>query len=551
MNVFFNEIGTKISSNIQTRTISHINPTTVSSTLSQFREISINDVLKIIGNLDLSCAKGYDSIPTSLLKNNSTKFAELLCNSINSCFHNNCFPNQMKIARITPIFKSGDKLDKTNYRPISVLPILSKPFERAIQSQLLSHFKCNKTINKNQFGFIEKSSTLSATLNLTEKIYNNLEHKKKTACIFIDLMKAFDCVQYDILLIKLQNYGIVGAAHELLKDYLSNRYQYVEINSIKSKKLKLISGVPQGSILGPILFTIYVNDIFNLNLSGEIQMFADDAVLVYGENNFLDLKKNMENDLKIINEWLELNNMRLNVKKTNFIIFQTSTIPNEGFCCVEFQNKQILRVQETCYLGLYIDTRLKWQKQINHIKSKIAPLIGVLRRVGYFINENVKNSIYNSYVLSSLLYLLPIWGAACNSRLDELEIVQKAALKSLYSQRTDHASLDLFSPNRLPIHKLKEYEFLLTIYKIENDMLKSNNVFVRNFNVSGRHTRNAKDFRLPKYSFNITRNSVFYGGFDIYNKLPSPIKRLKLKDFKIEIKKKLFNEYRNYYLSIH
>lgn len=554
MNEFFNNIGIQlsntISTTIQSQSFDNNNTTTRLIDFTVFEPTNKQEILNIISKLDTACARGWDNVSPNMVHTNTDKISESLSDSINKSFIHNTFPDKLKIARITPIYKSGDKTDISNYRPISVLPIYSKIYERSMYTRLQSYVRINNILNCNQFGFLEQSNTLSATLNLTETIYTHLEAKKRTACIFIDLMKAFDCVDHKILIQKLEKYGILGNSLELLKNYLKNRKQYVYLNNKKSHLLTVKCGIPQGSILGPLLFSIYVNDIFDLPLNGKILLFADDAVIIYGETSLAELKDNMEHDLEILTSWLQKNKFRLNIKKTNFIIFQsTNRLP--VFDEIKINDDIVKRVDNTRYLGLQIDSRLKWTSHVDVIKSKISPIIGVLRRVGKFLKKEVALNIYFSHILSHLLYAISIWGAACKTIINELQILQNKSLKALFSLRKYHPSKLLYNTTILPVTKLIKYDYLLTVYKLEHKMLKFNSHITINLEITGRITRNAFKFRIPKYSMQVTRNSIFYTGFDLYNKLPANIRELNINQFKKQIKEILYQEYVREYDSSH
>jgi hypothetical protein len=193
------------------------------------------------------------------------------------------FPDALKIARVVPIHKEGPTDDPSNYRPISVLSLFSKIFELLIRKRLEILLFSNGIINKNQFGFLKKSSTSSAASNLVNEITTKINNKLKTACLFVDLRKAFDCLKYSSLELILHNLGIRSDAKKLLMSYLTNRQQFVVCNGVQSSMSLVVGGVPQGSVLGPLLFLLYINGIFDLKLNGFVQLYADDMALVYGQ----------------------------------------------------------------------------------------------------------------------------------------------------------------------------------------------------------------------------------------------------------------------------
>jgi hypothetical protein len=295
-----------------------------------FDPTDADEVSLIIDKLNTRSACGVDGFRMKYLKRIKDRLIPFLVRSINECIATGVFPDSLKIARVVPVHKGGDSTDPKNYRPISVLPLFSKIFEMVVRDRLEMFLNRNGVIHRNQFGFTRKSNTTAACLNLMKRIYDSMNKKKKTACIFVDLTKAFDCVDFDILRTKLHKIGIRGSALKLLSNYLTNRKQCVIIDGTVSGVTDVSCGVPQGSVLGPILFLIYINDLFSLRLFSEQQCFADDSVLTFSANDYSDLCFQMKSDLCEFNGWLVRNRLTMNVSKTSFMIFSlrnTNTIP--------------------------------------------------------------------------------------------------------------------------------------------------------------------------------------------------------------------------------
>ena len=266
---------------------------------------------------------GHDGLSTILLKAIKHDICKPITLIINQSLYTGIFPNKLKLAKVIPIYKKGDNTKLENYRPISILPAISKIFERAIFDQLSEHLKNKNVLYSSQYGFRKHHSTELAVLELIDRITQELDNSHVSINIYLDLSKAFDTLDHNILLYKLNCYGIRGPALNLFKSYLSNRQQYVEFRNYRSPYAPISIGVPQGSILGPLLFIIYVNDITAASDIFNCTMYADDTTLSTSINcsenyNNCDL---INSELSKINEWLIVNKLSLNTSKTKYMLF--------------------------------------------------------------------------------------------------------------------------------------------------------------------------------------------------------------------------------------
>ena len=282
--------------------------------------ISIDEVLDIINQLESKSA-GPQSIPVKLLKLIPDLIITPLCKIISNSFTSGVFPESLKISKVIPIHKEGSTQILNNYRPISLLSVFDKIIEKLMHKRLYSFLTDHNILFQNQFGFRKNNSTTYALIQITEMIKESIDNHKYGCGIFIDLRKAFDTVNHNILLIKLEHYGIRGTALNWFKSYISNRKQYVFLNGESSKLKEVSCGVPQGSVLGPLLFLLYINDLPNISKNFDFYLFADDTN-IYCEANTLDeLEFTINKELKELRSWLIVNRLSLNINKTNFVIF--------------------------------------------------------------------------------------------------------------------------------------------------------------------------------------------------------------------------------------
>ena len=328
-NVFFTNIGEKIAKGINydgnKNYGNYLNKEIHSSfTFSNIDEAAI---IKIIYNLAPKSSSGCDGISSKLLKVIAPVIIKPLTLLINQVLTTGTFPDNLKIAKVIPICKKGDPSLFENYRPISLLPAISKVLEKIIALQLSSYFEKNKFLFDNQYGFRPKHSTEHAALELIDRITNKMDTNEIPLNIFLDLSKAFDTIDHTILLNKLKYYGLKGPTLNLFQSYLSNMKQYTEIEDTTSTILLIQVGVPQGSILGPILFIIYVNDLPQYSNKFDFIMYADDTTLSSTIDSFSDINSNANADSLInaeickVIEWLKINKLSLNKNKSKYMTF--------------------------------------------------------------------------------------------------------------------------------------------------------------------------------------------------------------------------------------
>lgn len=258
-----------------------------------------------------------DGITAEILKETVQIISPLLVHLINIIYKNGTWPNSLKLAVIKPLHKKGDKYIIENYRPISLTSTIAKVLEKSIKHRLVKYLEKFNLLSKKQFGFRQNTSTNDAIAYLTNEIYQSIDSSKPSVCVFIDLAKAFDTISHKRVLEKLRDFGVRGICHKLFSDYLTNRTQYVKIENFLSDPKTVLCGLPQGTVLAPIMFIIYLNDLLTLDIKGSIVSFADDTAIYFKGNSWDEVRQTVEVDLKVIKDWFDENLLTINIDKTS------------------------------------------------------------------------------------------------------------------------------------------------------------------------------------------------------------------------------------------
>lgn len=387
------------------------------------------EILNLINDLDNTASCGHDEIPISVIKSVAPIISEPLSLIINHSIDKAIFPDSLKIAKVIPLHKSGPKNNPSNYRPISLLNTLSKIFEKVIYNRLLNFVNKHNILYNNQFGFRKNHCTEHALIKLVDTITEALDNNKVVCSVFIDLKKAFDTIDNNILIQKLYNYGIRGNCLNLIKSYLTNRYQYVSIANLNSNLASISLGVPQGSILGPILFILYINDIHNASIISNPILFADDTTSTYVANNVAALNTTINEDLEKLYNWLNTNKLSLNITKTNYILFRKSRFKqHDPIFNIQLNQQPIISAKSVCILGVTLDQNLSFKTHLDNIRKKLSSSLYILIKIRDKISKNLALQLYHSLFETHLNYCVSIWGSSCNAYLHPIQILQNKFL---------------------------------------------------------------------------------------------------------------------------
>ena len=401
------------------------------------------EVFNMLKKIDKNKSSGPNSIPTNLLQEHAAAFTLPLKLALNQSFAEGKFPDLLKIAKVCPVFKKGERNIRENYRPISLLSNLSKVFERAMHLRLYNFLEEFHVFYDLQYGFRKKYSTDHALLSIVEEIRQNLDNGLFSCGVFVDLEKAFDTVNHKNLLAKLEHYGVRSIANDWFRSYLSNRSQKVDLGNNASSLKNVTCGVPQGSILGPLLFLIYINDMRHALKFSIVHHFADDTNLLYSHKNEKILRKNINQDLEFLFQWLCSNRLSLNVKKTEFIIFRPARTSLKNRVTLTLNGCKIFESTKVKYLGVILDSRLSWKHHIFELSKKLSRSVGMLFKMKNLrCDDKILLSLYYSLFQSHLGYGLVAWGPSIYAKT--LFLIQKRAIRALSGLGYSDSTADSF-----------------------------------------------------------------------------------------------------------
>ena len=431
------------------------------------------DIYGYLKRTDPNKAPGPDNVHGKVLKNCAKSLARPLAILFKTSYYTCKIPTDWKSANVVPVFKKGCKNSVCNYRPISLTSLVMKVYEQAIRSELFP--KVLDKIDKRQHGFLPKKSCETQLIPFYEMLANSLNSGSRTDVIYFDFAKAFDSVNHDIILNKLKlQYGIDGLLLKFFVEYLSNRFQRVVINGNFSSKLSVQSGVPQGSILGPILFVLFINDIAaDIDSSSGICLYADDTKLFREVKSFEDQLK-LQKDINSLTAWATLNKMKFHPDKCKFLCVSLNRTHDQP-APYTINGVQICQVNSEKDLGVHITSRLNWTEHCNYLYSRANRNLGLLKRTCSFIkNRAQRRSLYLAMVRSQLEHCSTVWSPSSATSIEKLESLQKRAIKWVFDEQYSSYSPELYyirckELNLLPI----KYKLMLKDLKLFHDILNS------------------------------------------------------------------------------
>ena len=523
LNTFFTNIGPTLASQIVTDGNSSYEDFLINPTLHEFNfnQIGEEDVVNVIDKLPSKTSSGVDGISTNLLKDIKYIISKPLTLIINQCLETGIFPSKLKVAKVIPILKRGDETIFDNYRPISILPAISKVFERIIFNQIHNYFHVNDLYFCSQYGFRKEHSTELAVLELVDRITQHLDKGTTPINVYLDLSKAFDTLDHNILLHKLKYYGIEGTALRLFESYLNERQQYVDLDGTNSNYNRILTGVPQGSILGPLLFIIYINDIAQSSNHFNFIIYADDTTLCSTLKINADATQ-LNRELNNVSQWLNLNKLSLNVKKTKAMVFR---MPQKKIIQpkIQINGSNIEFVENFIFLGITINNKLNWNSHINKVTNKISKTVGILNKLRSFLPSYVLQTIYNTLILPHLIYGILAWGRHTNA----IHKIQKRAIRIIAASKYNAHTEPLFKQLNLlkacDICKLQELKFY---HKLINGQLPKYFecfVYQTNLDLHNYNTRRSHRLHIPRINHAFAQLNIRHSVIQTVNNMPDNV----------------------------
>ena len=516
-----------------------------------FHDVSPSDIIEACKKFTPKTSCDATGIQQNIVLSDIGILAPVLAHLVNVSQSTGVFPEGGKIARLIPVYKNkGSKKEFGNYRPVSLLPVFSKIMERLIYNKVFEFLVRYQILFESQYGFRKGHNTTHAILDFIKTIEEAIEQNQYAIGIFCDLSKAFDTLNHEILLLKLDHYGIRGKANEWFRSYLKDRKQYAELNNCKSSCLTLTTGVPQGSILGPLLFLIYINDLPSAAKLKSVQ-FADDSNLLIKGDDLRILTQTLTKELESVCDFFKANQLKLNANKTKMVFFRKKSLPaNYSEMEVYLDGVKLALDDHAEFLGTTIDCTLSWEQHCTKVANKISQSNGMLSRVKHLLPASSLRLLYHSFIQPHIQYALPAWGGCTAQNKKRIINIQKRAIRTITkSYHTAHTEPRMKELGLLKFEDLYNIQTSTLIHdcyyglaplNVENCITSAHNS-----NHSLRNQTNKSfDLHVPMRRSRAGSNSFIVNGPQMWNQIPSEVRSISQKErFKKAIKRVTLRSY--------
>ena len=511
-NKYFCTVGSKLSESIaevETNNFNKFLPAPLRNSIF-LEPVTKTELNNLIISLNPRKSSGHDGISVKLIQNAINDIIDPLLFVLNLSFETGTFPSELKIAKVIPLHKKGNLYSTTNYRPISLLSNFGKIFEKLMYVRIMSFLKSHNILYKYQFGFRSHHSTSLALIDVADTVYHELDSGNYVIGTFLDLQKAFDTVNHAILLQKLQCYGIRGKALQWMSCYLTNRLQYVSIGDIQSRLENISCGVPQGSVLGPLLFLLYINDIHSSVPNSKLKLFADDTSLFTSGKNVNELITETNAALSNLNNWFISNKLSLSIEKTSFSFFSPCNERIQDLNCGRnlILNNTVIKHVNCCkYLGVYIDENMSWLNHVEFVKNKLLRFVGIFYKMRSILPSATCKQLYFALLYPHLIYGVELYANTTENIIDPLVKMNNRLLRILQNKNMRTHVCELYKAyNTLPIQRLHELHVAKLIQKFVHNCNSLpdvyRNYFCANSLVHSHDTRRSHDMQVERKGVN-------------------------------------------------
>lgn len=458
--------------------------------------ISVTGVEKLLKTLNPYKAPGPDGISPRVLRELAAEVAPILTIIYRSTLETGTVPSDWKTALVTPVFKKGQHYDPGNYRPISLTSVPCKIFEHILVSSIMTFLESNNILHPQQHGFRQGRSCESQLLEFTEELFDNLERGLPTDVVVMDFAKAFDKVNHSLLVHKLDHYGVGGEVNRWIADFLSERTQSVVVEGTRSDPVSVKSGVPQGSVLGPCLFLVYINDLPD-RVDSLARLFADDTILYRLIAQIQD-QLTLQADLQTLERWEEAWDMQFHPDKCSVMHVSRKLPQNQTPPRYTLHNQVLQNVTSTKYLGVTLQNNGKWDEHINNIIAKANSTLGFVRRNLKTRQQQVKDLAYKALVRPHLEYSSTVWDPSCQKDINNIEAVQRRAARFVLNNYKSTASVStMLEQLQWPtLQKRRTVARLSTLYKIQSQQLHVKCQHLKPLNSRSRRCHNRQLARI-------------------------------------------------------